>query len=100
MTVDVPGIALQAGDCGDSHARGKEGIFAVGFFRASPTRIAGEVEHRAKNLADASRSGFVASSGENLMNQFGVPSAGEAECLREAGAAVLHESMKGFAHEE
>ena len=51
MAVDRERIALQACDGGDAHARGQEGIFAVGFFGASPARIAGDVEHGGEDLA-------------------------------------------------
>ena len=37
-------IALHAGDEGDSHAAGEEGIFAVGFLAAAPAGIAKDVD--------------------------------------------------------
>ncbi len=100
MAVDRERIALQASDGGDAHARGEERIFAVGFFGASPARVAGDVEHGAEDLADSCRPGFIAGGGEDLVDKVGVPRAGEAERLRETGAAVLHESVERFAHEE
>ena len=39
-------VALHAGDEGESHAAGEEGVFAVGFLAAAPARIAKDVDVR------------------------------------------------------
>ena len=43
--VDAGAVALKAFDCRDAEARHEVGIFAVGFFRAAPARIASEIEN-------------------------------------------------------
>ena len=100
MAVDQERIALQARDRRDAHARGQKRIFAIGLFGASPTRIARDVEHRRENLAGTGRSRFISRSGKDLVHQFRIPRARQAQRLRKTGAAVLHESVQRFSHEQ
>ena len=53
-----------------------------------------------KTWPDAGGTGFIARGGEDLVDQLRVPRAGEAERLREAGAAVFHESVQRLAHKQ
>ena len=100
VVVDMEIVALQAGDGGHGHARDKVRVFAVGLFGAAPARIAGDIENRSEDLSDAGGASLVAGGGEDAANQGRIESAGQPEDLREAGAAVGHETVQRFAHEQ
>ena len=100
MMIDIELVALQAENGGDAHARDQVRIFAVGLFGAAPARIAGDAEHRSEHLGDAGGAGLIAGGGEDVAHQRRIPGAGQCQRLRKAGAAVAHETVQRFAHEQ
>ena len=58
------------------------------------------VRHWREHLADAGGARFIAGGGEDTAYQRRIQGAGQGERLREAGAAVAHESVQRLAHEQ
>ena len=65
---------MKALDGGDTDARYEVGILAVGFFRATPTRIASQVEHGREALLSAAGADFGGGRREYIGNEQRIPS--------------------------
>jgi hypothetical protein len=100
MAVDEERISLQPLDRGHAHARSQKRILTVRFFGTSPAWIAGDVENWGEDLARSRGARFFAGGGKYLLDKFRIPGAGQAQRLREAGAAVFHESVQRLSHEQ
>ena len=88
---------LEALDGGHADAGAEEGILAVGFLGAAPARIAGQIEHRGEGLLDSRGSHLIGGSREYLLDQRGVPGAGQTESLGKTGGAAGHEPVQRLA---
>ena len=90
VVIDLEAAALEALDYGHSHAGNKKRILAVGFFRATPARVTGQVDNGRKRLVRSGRTHLIPSCGENLPDKVRIPSARKAQALRKTGAPVEH----------
>ena len=68
MPIDQKASPCKPVDGGHAHARAQKRIFSVGFFGASPARVARQIEHRSERLIGARGSHFVGGGGENFLH--------------------------------
>ena len=87
---------LQRFDDRDRHARSEIRIFAIGFFSATPTRLACNVQIRAKHLMAATSACFLGGGGEHSVDEFRIPRCRERNRLRKTRAALSHVAVKNF----
>ena len=91
-------IALQAGDEGDTHLRGQERVFAIGFLPPAPARIAEDVDvgrpeiqtaiHPFAPLAIVAHPRLGGDRGRHLMHQRRIETGGQAHGLRKDGGGA------------
>src|SRR5713101_2855861 len=62
--------------------RSKIRVFAIGFFSASPARIARQIKHRSQTLLCTARPNFSGRRGKNVMNQGWIPGGCHRDGLR------------------
>src|ERR1700690_2323667 len=98
--VNERAVTLKAENGGYTDARREVRIFAIGFFGTAPTGIARQIQHGSETLLRAPRANFLGSGGEDIVNERGVPSAGECYGLRKGGAIGGHEAVETFFVEE
>ena len=75
-----------------SERGGQVRILAVGLDRASPARIARQVENRRVDVGVAERARFAAGDGPDLLDQIAIPGAGDAQLRRKARRAIVIQS--------
>src|SRR6266571_4974217 len=71
-------------------------IFAVGFLRPSPSRIARQVQYRRVHVRVAERTSLTAGDASDLIHQRAIPCAGDGELRRETRRARVGESADAF----
>ena len=92
----VEEVALQAPYRGYAQSRDQIGIFSIGFLGAPPARVAGQVQHRRKDIVCASGPHLFCHNFEHPPVQVGIPGTGQPDRLREAGRFVGHVTVQAF----
>ena len=93
-------ITLQAAHCRNSESRHKIRILSIGFLGPSPARVAGDVQHRRKDVMRAACPHLARYNTKHTPVQFRIPGARQPNRLGEAGGIMSHVSMQTFADPE
>src|SRR5580704_6686420 len=98
--IDSGTIALKAADGGDADTRGEIRILSIGFFSASPTRIARQVDDGGEALLHSTGTHLDSGCGKYILDKGGIPSRSERDGLRIGCAFRRHVTVKAFVVEQ
>lgn len=89
-------FALQAAYVSHPHGRDQGRVFTEGLLDAPPALVSRNVQHRRQPLMSAGGPHLNADNGRHGFCQFGLPGAGQADHLREAGSSKGHVAAAAF----
>src|SRR5579863_3766082 len=79
--IEVWAVALEPADGCDTDASDEVRVFAVGFFRATPSRITSQIENWSEAAIGASRTCLGGGGGQDFRHQSRVPGRGQSDGL-------------------